>query len=125
MTFDDGMAVRREVLGDAYVDRASARATGFTADWQEHITTTAWGGVWTRPGLDRRTRSMLTVALLAALGHHHELGVHVAGAIRNGVTPAELREVLMHTSVYAGVPAANSAFGVAQSVLAELGLDHG
>jgi 4-carboxymuconolactone decarboxylase len=119
---DDGMAVRREVLGDEYVDRAAAAASQFSGPWQEYVAGHAWGAVWTRPGLDRRTRSMLTVALLAALGHQHELAVHLRAAIRNGVTAAELREVLMHTAVYAGVPAANTAFGVAQQVLAELGL---
>ena len=117
-----GMAVRRAVLGDDHVDRASAAASAFTRPWQEHITSTAWGQVWARPGLDRRTRSMLTVALLAALHCDDELPMHVRAAIGNGVTPAELTEVLLHTSVYAGVPAANSAFAIAQRVLAELGL---
>lgn len=116
---ETGLAVRREVLGDDHVDRALAGATEFSAPWQEHITATAWGRVWSRPGLDRRTRSMLTVALLAALGHENELAMHVRAALRNGVTPAELTEVLLHTSVYAGVPAANSAFALAQRVLDE------
>jgi 4-carboxymuconolactone decarboxylase len=118
----DGMAVRRQVLGDEHVDRAAATASAFSAPWQDYVTDNAWGAVWTRPGLDRRTRSMVTVALLAGLGHHHELAMHVRAAIRNGVTAAELREVLMHTAVYAGVPAANSAFGIAQQVLADLGV---
>jgi 4-carboxymuconolactone decarboxylase len=118
----DGMAARREVLGDEYVDRATTAASEFSAPWQEFLTEHAWGAVWTRPGLDRRTRSMLTVALLAALGHQHELGAHLRGAVRNGVTAAEIREVLIHTAVYAGVPAANTAFGIAQRVLAELGI---
>lgn len=116
-----GMATRREVLGDEHVDRAAAASTTFSAPWQDYVTTAAWGSVWTRPGLDRRTRSMLTVSLLAALGHEHELAMHVRAAIRNGVTAAEIQEVLLHTAVYAGVPAANSAFAVAQTVLADLG----
>ena len=116
-----GMAVRRQVLGDEHVDRSAAAASEFSAPWQEFVTDHAWGAVWTRPGLDRRTRSMITLALLAGLGHQHELGLHVRAAVRNGVTAAEIREVLMHTAVYAGVPAANTAFGVAQRVLAELG----
>ena len=117
----DPAAVRREVLGDEHVDRSAAAATEFSAPWQEFVTDHAWGAVWTRPGLDRRTRSMLTLALLAGLGHQHELALHVRAAVGNGVTAAEIREVLMHTAVYAGVPAANTAFGVAQRVLAELG----
>jgi 4-carboxymuconolactone decarboxylase len=118
---EDAAAVRREVLGDEHVDRSAAAASEFSAPWQEFVTDHAWGAVWTRPGLDRRTRSMITLALLAGLGHQHELGLHVRAAVRNGVTAAEIREVLMHTAVYAGVPAANTAFGVAQRVLAELG----
>jgi 4-carboxymuconolactone decarboxylase len=121
-SYERGMAVRRAVLGDAHVDRATAEASEFTRPWQEHITATAWGEVWARPGLDLRTRSMLTVALLAALHCEAELPMHIRAAIGNGVTPAELTEVLLHTSVYAGVPAANSAFGIAQRALAELGL---
>jgi 4-carboxymuconolactone decarboxylase len=117
----DPAAVRREVLGDKHVDRSTAAATEFSAPWQEFVTDHAWGAVWTRPGLDRRTRSMLTLALLAGLGHQHELALHVRAAVRNGVTAAEIREVLMHTAVYAGVPAANTAFGIAQQVLADLG----
>jgi len=118
---EDAAAVRREVLGDEHVDRSAAAASEFSAPWQEFVTDHAWGAVWTRSGLDRRTRSMITLALLAGLGHQHELGLHVRAAVRNGVTAAEIREVLMHTAVYAGVPAANTAFGVAQRVLAELG----
>ena len=117
-----GMPVRRAVLGDAYVDRARDTASEFTGPWQDHITATAWGRVWARDGLDRRTRSMLTVALLTALHQESELALHVRAAVRNGVTADELREVLLHTSVYAGVPAANSAFAIAQQVLAELGV---
>jgi len=119
-TIDAGMAVRRAVLGDAHVDRATAAATEFSGPWQDYITTAAWGQVWARPELDRRVRSMLTVALLAALRCEGELAMHVRAAVDSGVSPAELREVLLHTAVYAGVPAANSAFGVAQQVLAEL-----
>jgi len=118
---EDAAAVRRDVLGDEHVDRSAAAASEFSAPWQEFVTDHAWGAVWTRPGLDRRTRSMITLALLAGLGHQHELGLHVRAAVGNGVTAAEIREVLMHTAVYAGVPAANTAFGVAQRVLAELG----
>ena len=117
----DPAEVRREVLGDDHVDRSAAAATEFSAPWQEFVTDHAWGAVWTRPGLDRRTRSMLTLALLAGLGHQHELALHVRAAVRNGVTAAEIREVLMHTAVYAGIPAANTAFGIAQQVLADLG----
>ena len=116
---DTGMEIRREVLGDEYVDAALARQDEFTAPFQDFITRYAWGDVWSRPGLDRRTRSCITVALLAALGHDRELGIHLRGALRNGVTPEELREVLLQTAVYAGVPAANSAFAVAQEVLAD------
>jgi len=118
---EDAAAVRREVLGDEHVDRSAAAASEFSAPWQDFVTDHAWVAVWTRPGLDRRTRSMITLALLAGLGHQHELGLHVRAAVGNGVTAAEIREVLMHTAVYAGVPAANTAFGVAQRVLAELG----
>ena len=119
---EDGQTVRRAVLGDAHVDRALDAASEFSGPWQDHLTEAAWGLVWGRDGLDRRTRSMLTVALLTALRCEDELAMHVRAAIGNGVTPEELREVLVHTSVYAGVPAANTAFGVAQRVLAELGL---
>src|SRR5438552_248808 len=103
--FDAGLEIRRAVLGDEYVDRALAASDDFTAPFQDFITRYAWGDVWGRPGLDRRTRSCITVALLAALGHERELGIHVRGALRNGVTVDELREVLLQTAVYAGVPA--------------------
>ena len=116
--YDKGLEIRREVLGDEYVDAALARQDGFTAPFQDFITRYAWGDVWARPGLDRRIRSCITVALLAALGRDRELAVHLRGALRNGVTPDEIREVLMHTAVYAGAPAANSAFAVAQELLA-------
>lgn len=122
-SYERGLEVRREVLGAAHVDRALANATEFTAPWQEFITAVAWGKVWTRDGLDRKTRSLLTVALLTALHCEHELPMHVRAAIGNGVTPAELTEVLLHTAVYAGVPAANSAFAIAQRTLAEMESD--
>src|SRR5690242_17645093 len=111
------MRVRREVLGDEHVDAAVARTTPVTAAFQDFITRTAWGDVWSRPGLDRRTRSMLTVALLAALGRDAELDVHLRAARRNGVTGDELAEVLLHTAVYAGFPAANHAFARLSDVL--------
>src|SRR3954451_12829407 len=116
-----GMATRRAVLGDEPVDRAAAAATEFSPPWQDYVPTAAWGSVWTRPGLDRRTRSMLTVSLLTALGHENELALHLRAAVRNGVTAGEIREELMHTAVYAGVPAATSPCAIAQRVLAELG----
>jgi 4-carboxymuconolactone decarboxylase len=121
-SFDAGMSVRRQVLGDAHVDRASAQATAFTAPFQEFITRCGWGAVWTRPGLDRRTRSLVTLALLTALRCEGELPMHVRGALRNGATPREIQEVLLHTAVYAGVPAANTAFALAQRTLAEDGV---
>lgn len=120
-TYEQGMRTRREVLGDAYVDRAVAATSALTAPFQDHITRTAWGEVWSRPGLSRASRSMVTLAVLAALGHDDELGLHVRAALRNGLTADEIGEVLLQTSVYAGVPAANSAFAVAQRVLAEEG----
>jgi 4-carboxymuconolactone decarboxylase len=118
--YDDGMAVRREVLGDAHVDRASAGTTDLTRDFQELITEYAWGTVWTRPGLDRRTRSLITLTALVAGGHHDELSLHLRGALRNGVGVEEIKETLLHTAVYCGVPAANTAFRIAQETLAEL-----
>jgi 4-carboxymuconolactone decarboxylase len=114
-----GMAVRREVLGDAHVDRAVAATTEFTAPFQEFITRSAWGDVWARDGLDRRTRSCITLAVLTTLRAEGEIEMHVRGALRNGVTREEISEVLLHTAVYAGAPAANSAFAVAQSVFNE------
>jgi 4-carboxymuconolactone decarboxylase len=118
-----GMQVRRAVLGDEHVDAVIARTSGLTAPFQDLITRYAWGEVWSRPGLDRRVRSMLTLAVLTTLGQEHEIAMHVRGALRNGVTPEEISETLLHTAVYAGVPAANRAFAVAQAVLAELGVD--
>lgn len=117
---DAGFEVRRAVLGDEHVDRSIARTTGFTADFQDLITRYAWGDIWTRPGLDRRTRSCITVAMLAALGQEHELAMHVRAALRNGVTVAELKEVLLQVGIYAGVPASNRAFAIAQEVLGAL-----
>ncbi|MFD6161432.1 4-carboxymuconolactone decarboxylase [Nocardia sp. NPDC060256] len=114
-----GAQVRREVLGDAHVDRAEANTTDFTRPFQDYITESVWGGIWTRPGLDRRTRSCLTLAILTALGRHEEIAMHVRAAIGNGVTPAEIAEVLLHTGAYAGVPAANAAFAIGQKVLDE------
>jgi 4-carboxymuconolactone decarboxylase len=115
--YDAGMTVRREVLGDAHVDRAVKRTTEFTAPFQDFITRYAWGGVWTREGLDRRTRSCVTLAVLTALGREQEIEMHVRAARRIGLSAAEIGEVLLHTAVYAGVPAANAAFAVAQRVL--------
>ncbi|WP_347813206.1 4-carboxymuconolactone decarboxylase [Actinomadura sp. GC306] len=114
-----GMATRREVLGDAHVDRAEARKDGFTEDFQDMITRYAWDEIWNRPGLDRRTRSCVTLTALVAGGHLEELAMHVRAALRNGLTPDEIKEVLLQTAIYCGVPAANSAFAVAQRVLAE------
>lgn len=119
--YDAGMQMRREVLGDEHVDRAQAKTSPMTAPFQDFITRTAWGEVWTRPQLDRRTRSCLTLALLAALGHERELAMHVRAAVRNGLDATEIAEVLLHTAVYAGVPAANAALATAQQTLAELG----
>lgn len=112
-----GMTVRRQVLGDAHVDRAIANTDEFTADFQDFITRYAWGEIWTRPGLDRRTRSCITLAVLATLHHDEELAMHVRAALRNGLTPEEVGEVLLQVGVYAGVPAANRAFKVAQQTL--------
>jgi 4-carboxymuconolactone decarboxylase len=119
--YETGMRVRREVLGDEHVDRAVARTTPLTEPFQRFITEGAWGSVWARDGLDRRTRSCLTLALLAALGHEHELAMHVRAAKRNGLSDEEIGEVLLHTAVYAGVPAANRALAIAQDVLRQQG----
>jgi len=117
MTYDDGLRTRREVLGDEHVDRALAGTDDFTAEFQDLITRYAWGEIWSRPGLDRRTRSAITLTALTALGHHHELALHVRAALRNGLTPDEIKEVLLQAAIYCGVPAANRAFAVAQEVL--------
>jgi 4-carboxymuconolactone decarboxylase len=112
--------MRRQVLGDAHVDRAQARETPLDADFQRYITETAWGAVWARPGLDVHTRSLLTIAILATLGREHELALHLRATRNTGVTPEEVAEALLHVAVYAGVPAANRAFAMAK---AELGGD--
>jgi len=118
---EQGMSVRRAVLGDAHVDSAVARTSDFTADFQDFITRYAWGDVWARPGLDRRTRSCITIAMLVALKQEHELAMHLRAALRVGVTRAEIREILLQSAIYAGVPAANRAFAIAQGVLDEEG----
>jgi 4-carboxymuconolactone decarboxylase len=118
-THQRGMKVRREVLGDEHVDAATERTTEFTADFQDFITRYAWGEIWARPGLDRRTRSCITLTALVALGKLDELEMHVRAALRNGLTQDEIKEVLLQSAIYCGVPAANSAFAVAQRVLSE------
>lgn len=117
----EGMGVRREVLGDAHVDQAVAGTTPFTADFQDFITRYAWGEVWSRPGLSRAERSMITLTALMVLRQDEELAMHLRAALRNGLTPDQISEVLLHTAVYAGVPAANRAFAIAARVLAEAG----
>jgi 4-carboxymuconolactone decarboxylase len=117
--YERGLKVRREVLGDEHVDRATARATEHTRDFQEFITRYAWGDIWSRPGLDRRTRSIVTMTALVAVGRFHELELHIRAARRNGVSAEEISEVLLQTAIYCGVPAANSAFHVFQRVLEE------
>jgi len=116
-----GMTVRREVLGDAHVDRAVAGTTRFTADFQDFITRYAWGEIWSRPGLTRAERGMITITALMVLRQDEELAMHLRAALRNGLTPDQIREVLLHAAVYAGVPAANRAFAIAARVLAEAG----
>jgi 4-carboxymuconolactone decarboxylase len=118
MTYDDGMKVRREVLGDEHVDRAIESTSDLTADFQDLITRYAWGEIWARPGLDRRTRSAITLTALTALGHHDELALHVRAARRNGLTDDEIKEVQLQAAIYCGVPAANRAFAIAQEALA-------
>jgi 4-carboxymuconolactone decarboxylase len=117
--FDAGMKVRAEVLGAEHVARSQARMTDFDADFQRYITESAWGSIWTRPDLDRRTRSLITIAILAALGRTEELGLHFRASRNTGVDPKEIAEALMHVAVYSGVPAANSAFALAKTILAE------
>jgi 4-carboxymuconolactone decarboxylase len=112
-----GLQTRREVMGDDFVDRALAGATAFTQPIQDHISRAAWGDVWQRPGLDRKTRSLITVAMLTALGKQHELKGHVRGALNNGATPAEIQEVLLHAAVYCGIPTAVEAFRTAAEVV--------
>jgi len=119
----EGMSVRRAVLGDDHVDRAAAATTPFTAPFQDLITRYAWGEIWSRPGLSRAERSMITLTALAVLRQEQELAMHVRAALRNGLSPEQIQEVLLQVAVYAGVPAANRAFAVAQAVLAAEGLD--
>ncbi len=119
--YETGMQTRREILGDEHVDRAAASAGGFGAPFQEFITRYAWGGPWSRPGLDRRMRSAITLAALVSLRAENEIAMHVRAALRNGLTADEISEILLHTGVYAGVPAANSAFAIARRVLREEG----
>jgi 4-carboxymuconolactone decarboxylase len=116
---DEGMKVRREVLGDDHVDRAVASTTPFTEPFQDFITRYAWGEIWARPGLDRKTRSCITLAALVALRAENEIAMHVRAALRNGLTPDEIGEVILHTAIYAGLPAANAAFAIAKEVLDE------
>jgi len=118
-----GMTVRREVLGDEHVDRAVARTTGFTAPFQDLITRYAWGDIWSRPGLTRAERSLVTLTVLAALQHEGELAMHVKAALRNGLTPEQIQEVLLQVAIYAGVPTGNRAFAVAQRALDEADQD--
>lgn len=115
--YDDGMAVRREVLGDEHVDRADAGTSDLTRDFQQLITEYAWGAIWTRPGLDRRSRSLIVLTALVARGHHEELAMHLRAALGNGVTVDEIKECLLQTAIYCGVPDANTAFRIAQEVL--------
>lgn len=117
--FEQGMATRRSVLGDAHVDRSEARRTDFDADFQSLITEAAWGTVWSRPGLTKRERSMITVALLAGLGHHEEFRLHVRAMRNTGASVDDLKELLLHVAIYAGVPAANTCFAIAKEMLAE------
>ena len=119
--YERGMGVRREVLSDAHVDRANASISEFTADFQDFITRTAWGDIWSRPGLDRRSRSVAVLTAMIALGHHEEFEMHVRAARRNGLTVAEIKEVILQAGLYCGVPAANTAFKLAERVLKELG----
>jgi 4-carboxymuconolactone decarboxylase len=118
-TYERGMEVRREVLGDEHVDRAIRSTTELTEDFQSFITRYAWGEIWARPGLDRRTRSCITLTALVATNRPEELEMHIRAALRNGLTPDEIREVLLHSAVYCGVPAANGAFAIAQRVLGD------
>jgi len=117
--YDRGMAVRREVLSDSYVEQAAARTTEFTRDFQTLVTEFAWGTIWTRPGLDRRSRSMITLTALIARGRDEELALHIRAALRNGLSREEIKEVLLQTAVYCGLPDANAAFRIAQGVFEE------
>lgn len=119
--YEQGMVARREVLSDAHVDRAIAGTTDFTADFQDYITRNAWGDIWSRSGLDRKSRSVAVLTAMIALGHHDEFAMHVAAARRNGLTVEEIKEVILQAGLYCGVPAANVAFKLAQKVLEDLG----
>jgi 4-carboxymuconolactone decarboxylase len=116
--FEQGLAIRREVLGSAHVDRSISNATDFNRPMQELVTEYCWGAVWSRPGLERKTRSLLNIAMLTALNQHHELGLHVEGALRNGASSDEIREVLLQAAIYCGVPAAVAAFRTATEAIA-------
>jgi len=118
--YNKGMQTRRSVLGDAHVDKAEANKTDFDKDFQEYITNSAWGTVWSRPGLTRRERSLITIALLAALGHEEELAMHIRATKNTGAAQEDVKEVLLHTAVYAGVPVANKAFKIAKEVFKEI-----
>ncbi|MDT5046534.1 MAG: 4-carboxymuconolactone decarboxylase [Mycobacterium sp.] len=122
--YDQGLAVRREVLGDSYVEQAGAKTTDFTRDFQTIVTEFAWGTIWTRPGLDRRSRSMITLTALIARGHHEELALHIRAGLRNGLSREEIKEVLLQAAVYCGVPDANAAFRIAQRVFDEPDAQH-
>ena len=119
-TYEQGLQMRREVLGDAHVDRSVAQVSDFSRPIQEFVTEYCWGGIWTREGLPRATRSLINIAMLTALNRGHELGIHVRGAINNGVTEAEIQEVLLQTAVYVGVPASLESFRIAEGVLKEM-----
>lgn len=119
-SYDEGMKVRRGVLGDAHVDRASKSITDFDRDFQQYITETVWGRIWTRPAVDRRTRSLMTLCILGALGHHEELALHIRASRNTGATKSEIIEALMHVTAYAGVPAGNRAFAIAKRTFEEM-----
>jgi 4-carboxymuconolactone decarboxylase len=124
-SYERGLAVRKEVLGEAHVERSLAAVSDFARPVQEFVTRSCWGDVWSRPGLDRRTRSLINLGMLTAMGRNHELGVHVRGAITNGATVAEIQEALLQTAVYCGAPAALEAFRVAERVLGEIAAEGG
>ena len=117
--YDQGMVVRREVLSDAHVDRSTAATTELTGEWQDFITRVAWGDVWSRPGLDRRSRSIAVLTSLIAHGHHEELAMHLRAARRNGLSLDEIKEVILQSAIYSGVPAANTAYRIASEVFAD------
>lgn len=119
--YNQGMAVRRQVLGDTHVDRANQNITSFTSDFQELITQYAWGTIWTRPGLDRKIRSAITITSLIAMGHFEELSMHIRAAFHNNLSVEEIKEIILQSAIYVGVPAANHAFAIANQVLQELG----